>query len=422
MEFSDYLETRDAASALTGVEIVGVSQGGSAKRTTTQEIADLGGGTQDLEDVLNTGSDISSSQSIVLQPGGDLTISPSAAPALALSMGSNSLILSITNASLNFDQTNGVLFQDNRATTRGIEYGDDYTAGFQANTLITKAYADSLVTGLWDDRGNYNPTATSDYPASGGSGAGGAIMKGDIWTVSVAGTISGNVVNVGDTVRALVDTPGLTDANWAIAENNIGYIPENQANKATTFGTINDTLYPSVEAVQEYVVGSQDLFIPASAMWPRVTAGCSYLTRTEIATSLFNIQSLDFDQTTQEFAQFQISLPRNWNNGTITAKVYWTATSGSGTVQWGISGGAYSNDDALTVAFGTAQTVDDTLIATNDLHITDATSAITLEGTPADADFIALQVSRNPASDTLNADAKLLGVVITITTDAAKAA
>lgn len=167
-------------------------------------------------------------------------------------------------------------------------------------------------------------------------------------------------------------------------------------------------------------IGIQDLFVPASAMWPRTTNGSSALTKSEIATSLFNIQSLDFDQTTQEFAQFQIALPRKWNNGTITFVPYWTASAGSGTVQWGLSGGAYSNDDALTVAFGTPQTSDDTLIATNDLHIGPESSAITLAGTPADADFLGFQISRNPASDTLSGDAKLLGISIRITVDAAK--
>lgn len=166
-------------------------------------------------------------------------------------------------------------------------------------------------------------------------------------------------------------------------------------------------------------VGVQDLFVSATAMWPRTTNPCADLAKTEMTTSLFNIQSLDFDQTTQEFAQFQIVLPRKWNNGTVTAVFYWTAAAGSGTVQWGLSGGAYSNDDALTVSLGTPQTADDTLIATNDLHISPETSAITLAGTPADADFLAFQISRNPASDTLNADAKLLGVSIRVTTDAA---
>lgn len=105
-----------------------------------------------------------------------------------------------------------------------------------------EAYADGLVVGLWDDRGNYDPTGTSDYPASGGSGAAGAILKGDVWTISVAGTISGNAVNIGDTVRALVNTPGLTDANWAIGENNIGYVPENVANKDVSGGYAGLTL------------------------------------------------------------------------------------------------------------------------------------------------------------------------------------
>jgi hypothetical protein len=173
-------------------------------------------------------------------------------------------------------------------------------------------------------------------------------------------------------------------------------------------------------AISTATVGIQDLFIPAAAMWPRVTGGCALLDQFEIATSLFNIQALAFDQTTQEFAQCQVVFPRKWNIGTITVVPYWTAQAGSGTVQWGISGGAYSNDDALTVALGTAQTSDDTLLATNDLHIGPETSAITLAGTPADADFLAIQISRNPGSDTLSGDALLLGISVRITTDAAK--
>lgn len=95
--------------------------------------------------------------------------------------------------------------------------------------IATTAYADSLVVGLWDDRGNFDASVNA-YPSSGGSGTAGAILKGDIWTVSVAGTLpTGLVVAAGDTVRALIDTPGNTQANWAIAENNIGYVPLNAA-------------------------------------------------------------------------------------------------------------------------------------------------------------------------------------------------
>lgn len=114
----------------------------------------------------------------------------------------------------------------------------------------TKKYADDLVTGLWDDRGNYDASGNT-YPTSGGSGGGGAILKGDIWTISVAGTLGGNAVTAGDTVRALIDTPGQTAANWAIAENNIGYVPENSANKETG-STLTDstTKYPSSHTVK----------------------------------------------------------------------------------------------------------------------------------------------------------------------------
>jgi hypothetical protein len=168
-------------------------------------------------------------------------------------------------------------------------------------------------------------------------------------------------------------------------------------------------------------IGIQDLYVRAAAMTPRVTNGCSPLSQTELTTSLFNITTLDFNQTTQQFCQFELSPPRNYNNSTITAVFYWTAGAGSGTVQWGISMGSYRNDDAMTVAFGSAQTADDTLIAVDDLHITPETSAITPAGTIQDGNLLAIQISRNPASDTLTADAKLMGVSLRFTFDAAKA-
>lgn len=118
-----------------------------------------------------------------------------------------------------------------------------------------RAYADSLVTGLWDDRGNFDASGNA-YPSSGGSGTAGAVKKGDIWTVSVAGTLpTAQVVEAGDTVRALVDAPGQTQANWAIQQNNIGYTPENSANKSTdvTMAASSDTLYPSQKAAKTYI-------------------------------------------------------------------------------------------------------------------------------------------------------------------------
>jgi hypothetical protein len=101
-------------------------------------------------------------------------------------------------------------------------------ARLDLTTYATKAYADSLVVGLLDDRGNFDASGNV-FPSSGGSGSAGAIMKGDLWTISVAGTLGGHPVTAGDVVRALVDAPGQTDSNWAIGENNFGYVALNQA-------------------------------------------------------------------------------------------------------------------------------------------------------------------------------------------------
>ncbi|WP_396275068.1 hypothetical protein [Hyphomonas sp.] len=110
-------------------------------------------------------------------------------------------------------------------------------------------------------------------------------------------------------------------------------------------------------------------------------------------------------------------MPSNYNNGTITARFYWTASTGSGAVVWGCQGRAFGDDDALDQASGTAQTVTDTLLATNDMHVSGATSAITIAGTPAANKPILLQIYRDAdaAGDTLAADARLLGVEITFT-------
>ena len=110
------------------------------------------------------------------------------------------------------------------------------------NTLYTtvqavKDYIDAAVVGLFDDRGNYDASGDT-FPASGGSGDAGAILKGDIWTISVAGTLGGVDVSIGDQVRALADAPGQTASNWTISEANIGYVPENIANKVISISAV----------------------------------------------------------------------------------------------------------------------------------------------------------------------------------------
>ena len=324
------------------------------------------------------------------------------------------------------DSIDSKINNDKIDTDNGLATADKTIPGRDAVKAYVAAQIAAAVAGLIDLRGAFDASVNA-YPSSGGSGTAGAILKGDAWVISVAGTLpTSQSVSVGDLIFALQDTPGNTQANWGRLEMNLMAANDTTqgivelATPAEVITGTDTTRAVTAEGVHGKVVGVQDLFIKASAISPRLTSGCSALTQIEMTTSLFNLQVLAFDQTTQEYAQFDVVPPRKWNNGTITVVPYWTAQSGSGTVRWAINGGMYRNDDALTVAFGTAQNSDDTLIATNDLHIGPETSAITLAGTGADGNLITLQISRDPANDTLSADALLIGISVRFTTDAAK--
>lgn len=74
-------------------------------------------------------------------------------------------------------------------------------------------------------------------------------VQGYYYVVSVGGTVNFGAGNITFTVG---DWVYYNTANqWVKFETGVAYTPEDVANKATTFGTINDTLYPSVKAVND---------------------------------------------------------------------------------------------------------------------------------------------------------------------------
>lgn len=211
---------------------------------------------------------------------------------------------------------------------------------------------------------------------------------------SVKGILSVDMYN--DIIDTLIN--GFLQTTGAVDGSKIAKVTSNDIQIPTATGNIQ-------------LNGSdpkRGLSVPASGMTARTTNGAASGSA-ETATNKVMIVSYDFDQTTSEYVQFSIPAPKYWDLGTVTTQFHWTAASGSGTVTWAIQGLARSDDDALDTAFGTAQTVTDTLITANDEHITAATSAMTIGGTPAVGDRLIFQIYRD-ISDTLTADAKLLGV------------
>jgi hypothetical protein len=161
---------------------------------------------------------------------------------------------------------------------------------------------------------------------------------------------------------------------------------------------------------------TRTLVLTAAGGVPTTTSGCASPAKVEAGTNDVDYYVLDFDATSTEYAVWNVVMPDNYDGGTVTAKFYWTSAAGGagGTVVWGLAGRAFADDEAIDQAFGTAQEVSDDWIANGDVHVTSATAAITLGGTPAGGEYVVFRVYRDPgdASDDLTGDARLMAVKI----------
>jgi hypothetical protein len=163
--------------------------------------------------------------------------------------------------------------------------------------------------------------------------------------------------------------------------------------------------------VDQLFQARQSVFIPAAAWVPRTTNGPARGSA-ELSTNKVMVASLDYDASTQEYAQFAVWLPKSWDLSTMAYRVAWTTATGTGGVAWSLAARAFSDDDALDQAMGTAVIVTDTRLADNDLHISPESSALSAAGTPAEMDLVLFELSRAvaDAGDTKTGDARLLGV------------
>lgn len=178
----------------------------------------------------------------------------------------------------------------------------------------------------------------------------------------------------------------------------------------------------TIEGAVIKTAGVETMYIPAGALTARTTNGAA-AGSVETTTNKIMFKTLDFDATTQEFAQFAVRMPKSWNTGTVTARFTWShaSTSTNFGVVWALEAVALSDAEAGDTAFGTAQQIADTGGTTNMIYITSATPAITIGSSPAAEDWVVFQVKRVPAdgSDTMAIDARLHGVTLYITTNAA---
>jgi hypothetical protein len=170
------------------------------------------------------------------------------------------------------------------------------------------------------------------------------------------------------------------------------------------------------------IAGTETMWIPSNALYLPTTNPADAAT-VETTALRPELKVLDFDASTAQYAQFAIAMPKSWNLGTVTYQVFWTpSTTNTGNCIFGLQGVSCTEGDTADVAFGTAIEVTDAGIGTvEDVQMTAVSSAMTIAGSPADDDQTFFQLYRDAAdgSDTFTGEARVLGIKLFYTTDAA---
>ena len=188
-------------------------------------------------------------------------------------------------------------------------------------------------------------------------------------------------------------------------------------------GTPSEGTVTNAKLASALQVGKQTIWVPANAMTPTASNGCAAVATVETTSGRPDLYVLDFDDGSDEHAQFTVAFPKSWNLGTITFQVFWTSTAtDTDGVSWALQGVGMADNETQDVAYGTAVVVDDACqSAAEELYVTAESSAVTIAGTPADDDLTYFRIFRDvsDANDTAAEDARLIGVKIFYTTDAA---
>lgn len=233
-----------------------------------------------------------------------------------------------------------------------------------------------------------------------------------------------------DTLWICTSNEGGTLDTTAIAFSQVKYNPASEtlagvvelatnAEALTGTDTARATT-PANLAAATIMQGRHSIWIPASAMTPMASQGAGSSTY-DSGDQNICFRTLDFDTSSGEFALTAVAMPKSWNEGTVTFKVYWTNTGGSSTqtIAFNINARAFSDDDPFNTAFSGSVAATDTFIAQNDLHITAETTALTIDGSPAAEDLVVIRIGRDTPNDNLSGDVNLIGVMMYVTLNAA---
>jgi len=229
--------------------------------------------------------------------------------------------------------------------------------------------------------------------------------------------------NNGDICEIATTTNGATTITTTDADASLAHF-EIAADGNITLDPAGTIALEAATVVTGAITGNnyRSIYIDASAMVPAATNGADAGTEEMHATNFTTLDYFAFDKATEEYADFKLVMPEQYNGGNIKAKFYWKAADAETgvSVVWGIKAYAATDDDTLLAPggtiWGTEQVIEDTNDSGNlvldDLNVSPATPDLTIAGTANADKLIFFRVFRKvaAAADDYDNDAELLGV------------
>ena len=242
---------------------------------------------------------------------------------------------------------------------------------------------------------------------------------------NVTGNTSGTAATVTTAAQSNITSLGtlttLTVDNIIINGTNIGHTSDTDAIAISSGGVVNFTQAPTVSSAAIKTAGKETIYVPASAMYPTTSNGCAALAQVETTAQQPEFKVLDFDKDATEYAQFTVAFPKSWNASTITFRAFWIGVASTDGVAWALQGRSVADNAESVGAFGTAVVVqDDSQNDATETLISAESSDVTIAGV-ADDTLTYFQIYRDhdDANDDMAGDARLLGIQLFYTTDAA---
>ena len=197
-------------------------------------------------------------------------------------------------------------------------------------------------------------------------------------------------------------------------------VPDGKLTLASTAVTSTAAELNQLDGKVAKTAGLETIWVPATAMSPTTSNGCTALASVETTSGRPDMVVLAFPVAADSFAQFSIAFPKSWNAGTVTYQVFWSGIAATTNVNWTVDAVAISNNTTIDVAYGTAVAVTDAAQgAVEELNVSAVSGALTIGGSPGDDELCYFRFGRDVSEGNMNGDAQLHGIKIFFTTDLA---